>query len=405
MVEYLDEMVYLIIGGLPQQGDSAEVKVDKAAGQVQDTLLSLTEQHIDPETIDPNTTGLVRIIEKLKIRLDNTITDANAIQEQLDNKRKEFDDAMAVSRKKEQELLAEKEQLKQQVSNIEQEYEKLKDLLNQTSEQRVQTLVADLNEEKAKSERLNEQLQKTDAEKNMFKRKMKLALERIRAVEPVPDSNVAAFKPDGKIILIDNQARVVHLDIGSDDRVYRGLTFAVYDKSLPIPKDGKGKAEIEVFNVEKKFSAARITQSRKKRPIVVDDIVANLIWDSKRANVFAVAGEFDLDSNGYIEYDAVEKIKSLVGKWGGKAADTVSVNTDFLVLGSAPKILPRPTLEEREINPMAMEEYEASLKKRAHYQEVKSQADALWIPVFNAQRFLDFIGYGSQATRAGAFSF
>ena len=69
-------------------------------------------------------------------------------------------------------------------------------------------------------------------------------------VKAPPVSNVAADQPDGRVILVDRQAKVVHISIGRDDHVYRGLTFAVYDKGQSVTKNGKGKAEVEVFAQE-----------------------------------------------------------------------------------------------------------------------------------------------------------
>jgi len=203
--------------------------------------------------------------------------------------------------------------------------------------------------------------------------------------------------------LVDDSAKVVHLNIGRDDRVYPGLTFSVYDKNMPIPKDGKGKAEIEVYSVQKNTSVARILKSEIKRPIILDDNIANLIWDSDKTNVFAVEGKFDLNGDGKIEEDAVDKIKVLIGKWGGKVANSISIETDFLVLGNPPSILRRPTVTELEMDPMATERYETSRQKLTRYMEIQNQAQALLIPVFNYERFLFFIGYKTQSGRAGAF--
>jgi hypothetical protein len=55
------------------------------------------------------------------------------------------------------------------------------------------------------------------------------------------------------------------------------------------------------------------------------------------------------------------------------------------------------------MDPMATERYEASRQKRAHYQDIQKQAQALLIPVFNYERFLFFIGYETQSGTAGAF--
>jgi len=70
---------------------------------------------------------------------------------------------------------------------------------------------------------------------------------------------------------------------------------------------------------------------------VTDDIVANLIWDSKKTNVFAVAGEFDLNDDGKAEPDAVDKIKNLDGimvgvKAAGSEVEALTGNTAFSTL-------------------------------------------------------------------------
>jgi len=402
MVDYLDEMVSLIIGGLPEDA-SAEVKVGTANRDAKETLELLAQEYPDTIGNAALADGLVRTIQKLKMKLDNTTGAELAAQEQLKELQERFGDAMAIGLGKEQTLLAEKERYQQQVNDIKQDYNELKALTKQTTKQQVQILSAQLDEEKANRKELTQELLKIQAEFKMAQDRMKRIQEELQQLVPPPDSEVAAFKSDGKIILIDDRAKLVHLNIGSDDHVYRGLTFSVYDKGMPIPKAGKGKGEIEVFNVGKSISAARVIRSEIKRPIVLDDIVANLIWDSDKTNVFVVAGEFDLDGDGDIDYGAVDKIKALIKEWGGRVNEAVSIGTDFLVLGEIPEVLRRPTFEQMEIDPMAMEKYEASLQKLAHYNEVKNGAQTLWIPVFNYERFLYFIGYKAQSSRPGAF--
>jgi hypothetical protein len=249
----------------------------------------------------------------------------------------------------------------------------------------------------------NQELLKTQAELGMAQERMKKALEKLQEVKPLPDREVAAFKPDGEVILVDEQAKAVHLNIGSDNHIYRGLTFSVYHRNASIAKDGKGKAEIEVFDVAKNYSTARIIRSEIDSPVLVGDIVANLIWDSSKVNEFVIAGDFDLDGNGDVDDDAVYKIQSLIEKWGGRVSDTVSIETDFLVLGSPPEVIKKPTPEELEIDPAAMQKYIASVRKHDDYKEVESRAQALWIPIFNYERFLYLIGYKEQSVTAGAF--
>ncbi len=480
MLDYLDAVVYSIVGGLPEE-TSAEVKVDTAGRKIKEALGPLAQKYPDIQTADPNTAGLIQIVEKVTAKLDNTTNATVALAEQLEQLQKRFDDAVAIGLEKEQTLLAEKEKYQQQVNDIAQDYSELKALVQQTSEQQVQTLAAQLDEEKANNKTLRQQLLKTQAELKMTEDRMKSAQQKLQELVPPPDNEIAAYKPDGEIILIDEPAGLVHLNIGSDDHVYRGLTFSVYDKSAPIPKHGRGKAEIEVLSVGKKISTARIIPSedfekalnkllaenidittvmlslpkpqeqrardferfaegspdrlkilnnlataydergnkrpiiphplfqprrtryderRDKRPIILGDIVANLIWDSDKANVFVVVGGFDLDGDGNIDRYAGDKIKSLITEWDGRVDDTVTIDTDFLVLGRAPEVLRKPTFEEMEVDPMATRKYEQSLQKLGHYEEVLKLAKDLSIPIFNTERFLCFIGYKTQAGRS-----
>lgn len=361
------------------------------------------QRHPAIENIDPNTTGLTSIISELQAKLNHTMNEKANIEQHLNKLQQRFDDTVKVSFEKEQTLLAEKEKYHQQVNDITQKYDELKLLMEQTSEQQAQTLRAQLEEERDNVRKLNQELLRTQAELKMAQDRMRGALEKLQQIKPLPEREVVAYQSDGKIILIDEQAGIVHLDIGTDDHVYQGLTFSVYDKHTPIPKDGKGKAEIEIFGVAKNFSAARITHSQKRNPIAVDDTVANLIWDSDKTNVFVVAGEFDLDGNGSIDYDAIDRIKALIEKWGGTVADTISIDTDFLVLGSQPPIPEKPTFEDLEMDPLANIKYDAALQKLDHYKEVQNRAQTLWIPVFNYERFLYFIGYKGHIGRPGAF--
>ena len=395
MVEYNDRLASLILGS-PLEETSAEVKIDTINKKTKEILAPLAEQELTDETL-----GLARIIEKLTTNLNNTKTSELATKTQLDELQNQFDDAMTAGFEKEQTLLAEKGKYQQQFEEIEKNYNELKIMLEQTAEQQLQTCMNQLDDERTSKNKTNKELLKTQAELKIAQNRMRRSQEKLQALVPPPDSEVAAYKSDGKIILIDNESNTVHLNIGSNDHVYRGLTFQVYEKSAPIPKDGKGKAEVEVFDIRENISVARIIKLEK--PLVLDDIVANLIWDSTKTNVFVISGEFDLDDDGYTEYNAVDKINILVEKWGGRVAENISIDTDFLILGKRPQTLKKPTFEQMEVDPMAMEKYEKSLRKLQRHKEAKKQAEILSLPVFNAERFLYFIGYKTQATRAGAF--
>jgi hypothetical protein len=263
--------------------------------------------------------------------------------------------------------------------------------------------MAQLDKEKETAKQMNDELLRTRAESEMTRQMLVRTQQQVAAIKPPPDANVAAYQPDGKIILIDEANKVVHISIGTDSHVYQGLTFSVYDRGQAIPKDGKSKAEIEVFDIAKTFSAARIISSEEKRPILMGDSVANLIWDDNQTSVFVIAGDFDINKDGVIDRDADERLASLIEKWGGKVANEITVETSYLILGQKPPVLRKPTPEQIDVDPHAMDKFDASQRRGDRYDQIQKQAQALWIPIIKYDNFLYFIGYKGQITRAGAF--
>ncbi len=400
MVQHLDGTTSLIVGGVPET-TSAEAKMNDVNTKVGRVVQS-AQEHIN--IAEPNTTGLVQIIGDLTAELNNTKKAKLATQEQLNDLQEKFKSTAKAYAEREQIIQGEKDMLQEQVNNIRADYNDLQVRLEQSTEEQVDTYRKQLEEANANLKTLNDTLLKTQAELKMSQDIMKRAQQEVMAIKPPPDHEMLAHRADGKIILIDNQAQVVHLNIGSNQHVYQGLTFTVYDRSGAIPRDGKGKAEIEVYDVAETYSAARIIRSEETRPILDGDIVANLIWNSDKINEFVVAGDFDLDNDGNFDFNAIERITALIEKWGGRVADTISINTDFLLLGGQPQVpTQQPTFEELELDPGAMQRYEAMLQRLNHYNQLQKQAQAFWIPVFRYERFLYFIGYKGQISQAGAF--
>jgi len=400
-VNYFDAAIALVTGAAPLD-THMQGKLSAAGAKVQGAFL-LVQDYIDLTNADPNNTGLTTIIADLKATLDNAVTAQTALDNQLKQLQQRYDDAMAATLKKEELLQAEKDILQQEVNANTEDYKKLRALLEQTTDQQVKNALAQLDQERANRDQINQELLKTQAQLTLTEGKMKRAQDEVAMTKPPPDSNAPAMIADGKIILADIHSNIVHINKGSNDRVYRGLTFVVYDRNTPFPKDGKGKAEIEVFDVQKTISAARIITPNARKPVLAGDSIANLIWDSNKKNVFVIAGDFDLDNKGGPDDDAIMKMTALIEKWGGRVDDAVSVDTDFLVLGNRPQVLKKPTFEQAEIDPQAMEKFDASQRRRDDYNNIRTQAQNLWIPIFTYDRFLYFTGYKQQSANAGAF--
>ena len=280
--------------GLPADA-SAEVKVNDADTKVREAIANLAKQNPDLNNIEPNA-ALLQVMEKLSASLQNMKSAEASTKGQLATLQTRFDDYQKESLNKERAIQEEKDKFQSQYEKARGGYDELKGLLEKKTEDQVKDLYGKLDQERAGREEINKQLLRTQAEMRAAEERIQRILkEDVWPVRPPPDAEAKAFETDGKVILIDNQAKIVHINLGSEERIYKGLTFSVYDKNIPIPRDGRGKAEIEVYNVGDSVSAARIIRSDAKNPIVVDDLVANLIWSDKKMNSFVIAGDFDIE--------------------------------------------------------------------------------------------------------------
>ena len=223
--------------------------------------------------------------------------------------------------------------------------------------------------------------------------------ERLRKFQPTPEQEFAALEPDGNIVGIDERERLAYINLAKGDHIYRGLKFTVYDRFAPIPKTGKGKGAIEVIEIMDTISKCRITDFDASNPIMTNDIIANLVWNKDKKYNFCVAGDFDFDSDGLVDQDGLQKITELIAHWGGQVTPTLSVDTDFLVLGQPPAIPTKPSDEYGTDSPI-MQAYTQASRRLEEYNETIENGKALDVPTFNLSRFFYFIGFFEQAKTA-----
>ncbi len=399
LINYIDKL-YRDLMGVPTPQTSAEAKVLALRGKYNDVITRLPEEFdIRVEANDVNSPGLFSVVEIY----DNKLKQKNAVIEQLNKQiadlNSEFDTAKKGAQEREITLLSQVAIARQDANSVQQSYNQLRDLMVRKSDEQMQALMQQRDEAINEKNKSRQELLETMSKLQITQNRLADALGRLEVLKPKPREDVAAYRPDGEIISVDLQSNIVFINLGSSSKVYPGLTFAVYDRSAPIPQDGTSKGEIEVFDVAANTATARITSSSKRNPIAQGDIILNLIWDSKTTNRFVVVGDFDFNGDGLIDADAKTKIAQLIENWGGKVEDTVSIDTDYVVLGNEPMPRKKPTLDEIEADPLANEKYEASVKAAEQYKEAKAQAKDLYIPVFNFKRFLNFIGYESLRKR------
>ncbi len=426
MNEYMDQLVGMVIGP-PIPATTVQVKVTKDIPRVIAPLIAQAQgqpavsppaeaRPADANAADPNnpaaaTTAaaepnlppLATVITNLLTTLKLTTGERDAFQATLKQTQDDFKAATDAWGKTKETLNTDVEKYREELEKAKADYALLREQLNQRSSEQMANVDKTLKDEQAKTQRLADELNKTRSELAMANDRLKAATDALNKIQPAPDSLVAAQKPDGKIIRVDGATGTVLINLGSQDKVYPGLTFSIYDRFTGIGKDGKSKAEVEVFAIDSRICTARILSSDSKNPVATNDVAANLIWDSSRQNQFVIAGDFDLNRDGKPDYDAAGKIKSLIERWGGAVTDAVSSRTDYVILADTPSVPDPPTETDLQADPTLRDKYDSAKQRLDRYNQIKEQAATFYIPVLSYERFLYFSGYKTESTRPGAF--
>ena len=266
-----------------------------------------------------------------------------------------------------------------------------------------------------KAQAENSAQQKALAERNKqiddLQRQLEVALNKIRQMRPPGTKENIVRQADGEIVRVPGNDNVF-INLGQGDQISPGLTFEVYDRFTGVPALGpdggtgtteeedqstlpQGKASIEVVRVGPGQSECRIVRQTQGQSVIERDIISNLVYDRNTKYNFVVFGDFDLDRNKAPTPGDAEVIKRLITQWGGQLQNAVNVNTDFVVLGAVPVV---PAQDEDE-TATDIARREAAQKALDAYDEVRSQAIALNIPIMNQSRFLYYVGYYEQSQR------
>jgi uncharacterized protein YukE len=217
----------------------------------------------------------------------------------------------------------------------------------------------------------------------------KLEIEIANKTRGVLSTSSTVRRADGKVRQVLSDQGMVYINIGAKDRVSEDLRFTVYPIT-GIPESGAGKAVIEVTNVSDSVSECRIIEQNKENPIVVGDLIANVVFSSLRTYNFVVEGQFDIEGTGIPTLAGTKAIKDLVRRYGGQVANEVSLDTDYVILGDQP---PRPRKPEDTAQQEEWDLYQERMKAFNRYQDIKRQAESMQIPRLGGKRFLDLIGY------------
>ena len=228
---------------------------------------------------------------------------------------------------------------------------------------------------------LQSELQKKDAGARELQGKL-------REFQIRPQALMAARQADGNVLMAKPGEDTIFIDLGADDHIVLGMTFAVYPPDTGIPSSGQPKAAIEVVNIGEDVSQCRIKWDNHLFPILQDDLIANPIFDRSRSLTFFVVGEFDLDHDNRDDPHGKNTIEAVIKDNGGIIVDQLSARVDFLIAGA------RPALRRlsADASPEARALYDDQLRKVDTYSAVINEAQSLSIQILTQETFLNFLG-------------
>jgi hypothetical protein len=208
------------------------------------------------------------------------------------------------------------------------------------------------------------------------------------------DPQAILAKADGRILRAIPASDIVYIDIGSRDGLKAGTGFEVIaDTPSPGPVV-RGKASLEVVTVRPDTAECMVTRSTPGQPIIEGDIVVNLAFERNRKPKFVVRGSFDLNYDGVIDANDIERVSALIRDWGGQVVAELDETTDFVVVGVAPAV-PR-VLPGVPVSPVVQVQVERQKLARTEFAGLIEKAKTLNIPVITQSQLLFLTGYAGE---------
>jgi len=197
-------------------------------------------------------------------------------------------------------------------------------------------------------------------------------------------------RSDGQVL--DTSGGVIYISLGSKQAVKVGARFFVYSKLEAGATSPKLKADIEVTAVGDLTSEARVVLARPDNPVIPGDLINNIVFDPNLKLTFFVLGEFDFNGDGISDPTGPQRVMEIISACGGTVAQQLSPTVNFVIMGTEP---PKPA----EPTAAASAEVQAGYKKQMaavrNYNDLKSQIQALAVPVISLQEFLKYTGFSA----------
>ena len=147
--------------------------------------------------------------------------------------------------------------------------------------------------------------------------------DRVRELTQQREVDAKELRSDGQIIESQAADGFVVINRGHRENLRLGTRFSVFNRH-----GGKNdiKGVSEVTKVDEQVAVARVlSENDGNDPIIVNDQLANPVYDPFKIRGFAVRGDFNHFSK--------DELKRFILESGGRYDEELTTNTDFLVAG------------------------------------------------------------------------
>lgn len=200
--------------------------------------------------------------------------------------------------------------------------------------------------------------------------------------------------PNGEITWVNQRNATVWINLGRVDGLMRQVTFAVYPEDVAdMTSKSAKKGSIEVTQIlGDHLAEARVIDDNVADPILPRDKIFTPLWNAGEKRHFALAGLLDIDGDGRSDLQAVMNFIAINGGAvdcyitdAGKLEGQITVNTNCLILGTAPT------------------DKEGDARQREAFSKMMGEADQLRLPKIQLTELLQRMGWKnlSQVVRFG----
>lgn len=213
--------------------------------------------------------------------------------------------------------------------------------------------------------------------------------------EKLADATRQSFEiPDGVVRMVDQNTKLVWINLGEEDGLQTRTTFSVYTKDNQgvgrDPEDIKGSIEVERI-VGPHLAQCRILRSDSARPITREDPIYSPLWSPGRSEVFSIVGLIDVNGDGRSDRELIREFVAAVGARfdnevddeGNRIGTGISIDTKFLIVGELPDPAEATTQAEQKV----------ARQIQNHYSDMLKEARFNGVRRVRLNDFLDYVGY------------